>query len=147
MFSKISLLTNDLGYSACCISLSHLSSNIPSCCMSIYYSLIILKLNNNPLIVVCTLVSHYFDNLVSRTTCTKTCVWVVSCYAGDIYHKIILQPYVINVCCYTCRPTCIYTMEFFVVNDFTNSHECIALVLLLFYYVVLQWWVIIILST
>ena len=136
MFSKISQLTNDLGHSACCISPSHQCSNIPSCCMSIYYNLVILKLNNNPLIVVCTLVNHYVDNLVSRATCTKTCVGVVSRQAGDIYHKTILQPYVFNVCCYTCRPTFIYTMEFFVVNDFTNSHECIVLVLLLFYYVV-----------
>ena len=107
-----------LGHSACCISPSHQCSNIPSCCMSIYYNLVILKLNNNPLIVVCTLVNHYVDNLVSRATCTKTCVGVVSRQAGDIYHKTILQPYVFNVCCYTCRPTFIYTMEFFVVNDF-----------------------------
>ena len=118
------------------LTISHQCSNIPSCCMSIYYNLVILKLNNNPLIVVCTLVNHYVDNLVSRATCTKTCVGVVSRQAGDIYHKTILQPYVFNVCCYTCRSTCIYTMEFFVVNDFTNSHECIVLVLLLFYYVV-----------
>ena len=85
MFSKISQLTNDLGHSACCISPSHQCSNIPSCCMSIYYNLVILKLNNNPLIVVCTLVNHYLDNLVSRATCTKTCVGVVSRQALYIF--------------------------------------------------------------
>ena len=78
------------GHSACCISPSHQCSNIPSCCMSIYYNLVILKLNNNPLIVLCTLVNHYVDNLVSRATCTKTCVGVVSRHAGDIYHKTLL---------------------------------------------------------
>ena len=137
MFSRISLLTNDLGYRVCWISPSHLCNYIPSFCMSLYYSLVVLNLNGNPLIAVCTLVSHYVDNLASKSTCTKTCVGVESRHADDIYHKTILQLYVFNVCWYTCRPTFIYSMEFIGVNEFTNSHECIhVLVLLLFYYVV-----------